>query len=328
MSFFRFKKFLLALSVVFLSVVLPAVSVRAEIIDLDLSGITVAFAEDDEGLSPAAAERFVTALRRAEAFWDARILGYSNTLPRDIQSGLNGRLLIFAANANLGANILGSAGPITNVLVVRGGIFNQRQFAVATTSAMQFDNQFLEVLNEDEVTDLCIHEMGHALGLGSLWRANGLIQRFRGIGPEQFVGINARRAFSIEAGVAGQARTGFVPIEQQGGAGTALGHWEDDSPVFNQLLRSNRIEIMTGTMIPNAECFLSRTSLGSLVNEDELIPPSQLAGNQVALGLDDAEEGNLTGFSSNPFGANQLLNQSRGAGQPRRTLNIYKKRRK
>jgi hypothetical protein len=94
---------------------------------------------------------------------------------------------------------------------------------------------------------------------------------------------------------------------------------------------------MTGTMIPNAECFLSRTSLGSLVdihyvvrgfNEDELIPPSQLAGNQVALGLDDAEEGNLTGFSSNPFGANQLLNQSRGAGQPRRTLNIYKKRRK
>lgn len=338
MSSTRFTKhILLAISAIFLSVASPFSSpTTAEIIDLDLSGITVAFEEGDEGLTPAAAQRFVQALRRAEAFWDARVLGYSNTLPRQIQGGLTGGLLILSSNADLDDGILGSAGPETTFQIVRGGLFRGQQYAVPAVSAMEFDNEFLETLTEDEVTDLCIHEMGHALGIGSLWAANGLIERVAGRGPLQYHGTEARRAYAIETGVAGLARTGFVPIEQQGGGGTALGHWEDDDPFFNSIARNNRIEIMTGTMIPGAECFLSRTSLASLVdihyvvrgfNEDELIQFPRVLANSLAPSNPLNASQRLTGFSSNPFGANRALKISNTATKSR-TTNMYKKRRK
>lgn len=252
----------------------PAKNAKAEIIDIDVSAV---------------AEEFVPAFRRAEAFWDARILGYSNTLPREVQAQLNGRMLIFASTADLGGNVIGAAGPTTIRNVIRGGRFRGRTVAVATVATMAFDNAFLATATEDELTELIIHEMAHALGFGSLWEANGLLRPIGASQTIQYVGINARRAFAREAGIETRlGATGFVPIEQQGGPGTQFGHWEDDSSFFNTLLVNNRIEIMTGTMIDNAEGFLSQTTLASMVdlhyvvagfNENELIRFPQAVSN-------------------------------------------------
>ena len=328
MSFNRFTKLLLlTFSAIFLSVSPPMSSpTQAEIIDLDISGVN---------------PQFANAFRRAEAFWDARVLGYSNTLPRDIQGQLTGSLLIVAAtgpqDSDLLGGALGRAGPTTFPNIVRGTIFRERRVAVATVSSMVFADEFLADSTEDDITDVIIHEMGHALGIGSLWADNGLIQQVAGRGAFQYVGINARRAYAIEAGVAGLGRTGFVPIEQQGGGGTAFGHWDDDDPIFNSISRNNRIELMTGFFIPNTERYISRTSLASLVdlhyvvkgfNEDELIPFTRTLANRLVGPNPTAANRGLTGFSSNPFGANRALNLSKTPSQNRARVNIYKQRRK
>jgi len=346
MSSNRFTKLLiLALSVIFLSVVSPPSSARAQILDLDITAVN---------------PQFANAFERAEAFWNARVLGYSNTLPRDIQAQLTGRLSIMAAtglqNSPELAGALGRAGPVFFPNIVRGTAVNRRQIAVPTIAVMIFADEFLADNSEDDITDVIIHEMGHAIGVGSLWEENGLLQQI-GPGPLQYIGAEGRRAFAIETGVAGLARTAFVPIEQQGGGGTALAHWDDDNPFFNSIGVNNRIELMTGFFIPDTERFISRTTLATLVdmgyvirgfNEDELIEfpglgtrpfgiPS-FGGTGVAINDpvpaqptfgDDDDDGAInagTTFSSsgrNPSGANQS-----GTTAPRKTLNVYKRRRR
>ncbi len=343
MSNNRFTKlFLLALSVVFLSVASPTRSIQAEVIDLDLSGIIVD-PEGVNGLTPANAERYVAAVRRGQAFWNARVLGYSNTLPTDVQAQLPGNLVILISNENIGQGVLGFAGvdATTIIDIVRGTAFDTRLVAVGTTAIFTLDNNFVATSTDDEITDVAIHEFGHALGIGTLWNANGLLAQIGNSGVLQYVGAEARRAFAIEAGVSGLARTGFVPIEQQGGPGTALAHWEDDSPIFNTVAQNNRIELMTGFFIPNTERFISRTTLASLVdlhyvvrgfNEDELIEfPRTLARRAgiipgASAPVSPAFRRGGQGFSSDLFGANQAT--SSPATQPRGTVNVYKKRRK
>ena len=124
------------------------------------------------------------------------------------------------------------------------------------------------------------------------------------------------------------ARTGFIPVEQQGGGGTALAHWDDNDGFFNSIRLNNRIELMTGFFIPNTDRFISRTTLATLVdmgyvvkgfNEDELIPLSTLLSNQFPPIPAGGGGGVATGVNSKPSGS---------ASQPRRTINVYNKRRR
>lgn len=339
MSSNRFTKLLLlALSAVFLTVVSLGNSTQAQVVNLDLTGIVIDV-DGVDGLTPANAARYVEAVTRGQAFWNARVLGYSNTLPADVQDQLPGGLVIFISNQGIGGGVLGFAGvdATTIVNIVRGTIFNSRSVAVGTNAIFVLDNDFINESTDDEIADVAIHEFGHALGIGTLWDDNQLLAQI-GPGPLQYIGANARRAFAIEAGVAGLARTGFVPIEQQGGPGTALSHWDDDSPTFNSIALDNRIELMTGFFIPNTERFISRTSLASLVdlhyvvrgfNEDELIQFPNVLASQLAPPLAPLTANQrLSGFNSNPFGANEALRSSSPAKQPRRTVNVYKKRRR
>ena len=213
MSSNRFTKHLiLALSVVFLSVVSQPSSARSQIIQLDIAGVN---------------PQFAGAFQRAEAFWNARVLGYSNTLPQDIQAQLTGNLFIFAATGMQAAaplnGALGVAGPIFFPNIVRGTNAEQRTVAVPTVAVMIFADEFLAANTEDDITDVIIHEMGHAIGIGSLWEQNGLLRQI-GPGPMQYIGVEGRRAYAIESGLAGLGRTGFIPVEQGGGEGLSLIH--------------------------------------------------------------------------------------------------------
>ena len=280
-----------------LAVSLATTTARAEIIDLDFTGL------DPAQVTP----ETIAAFRGAEAFWDNRILGYSDTIPGDIRNQLNGRLTISVFNQDFGGGILAAAGVFAEVNSVLGG----RNRAVATDSVMFFDPDTIAGFNQDDLQDVIIHEMGHALGIGTLWEANNLLQPIppRG-GIIQYRGINARREFAREAGF-DRPQVGFVPIELEGGAGTALSHWDNDNFFFNSINQDNRIELMTGFFVPNTERFISETTFASLVdlgyvvsgfNEDELIdfvdPPRDIfpkntrgnnifAANNAAAGLNN-----------------------------------------
>lgn len=134
--------------------------------------------------------------------------------------------------------VLGSAGPrfvrTSDFLTLSGVMF----FDVA-------DLDFLESLGLFE--DVIVHEMGHVLGVGTLWNfQRNLLQD--PAGNPYFSGQKANVFWNAEGG------TAELPIENVGGPGTALGHWRES------VLRN---ELMTG-FLNLGENPLSRITAGSM----------------------------------------------------------------
>jgi hypothetical protein len=83
-----------------------------------------------------------------------------------------------------------------------------------------------------------LHEMGHVLGIGSMWSTLGLLQN-----PTPSSGAALDTYFSGAGGIAGFDAIGGstytggqkVPVENTGGAGTANAHWRD-SVLQNELM--------------------------------------------------------------------------------------------
>lgn len=115
---------------------------------------------------------------------------------------------------------------------------------------MAFDSADLENMeNDSSLVDVIVHEMGHVLGLGTLWKPMGLIAG-SGTSDPRFIGPLAQAAYQA---LGGDASTG-VPLANTGGPGTAEGHWRDS--VF-------RTELMTGYLDPGSNP-VSRLTLAAL----------------------------------------------------------------
>jgi len=117
-------------------------------------------------------------------------------------------------------NILGQAGPryVRNVdnLPLSGVMF--------------FDIDDLALLEEYELfDDVIVHEMGHVLGIGTLWDFNRTLLKFNSQGAPYFGGKFANLFWKVEGGKAS------LPIEDLGGSGTALSHWKE-SILDNELM--------------------------------------------------------------------------------------------
>lgn len=139
-------------------------------------------------------------------------------------------------------NVIGQAGPCaarnSNILPYVG--------------VLTLDSDFLrQGVGTEEVTDLIMHEIGHVLGIGSLWEQHGLIDG-AGTGSPIFTGAQAVAAYR-EIGGSGDA----VPVENTGGAGSRDAHWEQD--IFG-------IELMTRALDPgnNPTSKVTIASLGDL----------------------------------------------------------------
>ena len=91
--------------------------------------------------------------------------------------------------------------------------------------------------------DTVLHEFGHILGIGTIWGRKGLIS------GSDYTGTNARREYQALGG-----QSSLVPLETNGGPGTALGHWSED--IFDN-------ELMTG-FINRQSNPLSKVTIGSL----------------------------------------------------------------
>jgi hypothetical protein len=144
--------------------------------------------------------------------------------------------------------ILGSAG----WRWARGsGVINPRtgqQYLTALTGDMDFDTADIARLITAGSFDLVIlHEMGHVLGVGTLWTNNGLY--IQGSGRY----ANGTRA-DAEWKLIGCS--GPIPVELDGGSGTANGHW-DETCLVN--------ELMTG-WLSGAQSPFSRITIGSLAD--------------------------------------------------------------
>ena len=133
--------------------------------------------------------------------------------------------------------ILASAGPC---LLRSGGL--------TTYGVMNFDSADS---SGPDLFETILHEMGHVLGIGTLWNNFGLVNYSNASCPAnpRYTGSNARQEWLALGG------SGDVPVEQDGGGGTRCGHWDENT--FNQ-------ELMTGYSEGAAAEPLSRMTIGSL----------------------------------------------------------------
>eukprot|EP00977_Amphora_coffeiformis_P025486 scaffold20186_cov239-Amphora_coffeaeformis.AAC.1 len=126
--------------------------------------------------------------------------------------------------------ILGSAGPI--YLRSRG--------LLPISGRMEFDIPDIQRLRDrGTLDDVIIHEMGHILGVGTLWELLGLAGTDAQNCP--YSGANANAAYQQASGC-----TTAVPLELDGGGGTRCGH-------FDEVCFGN--EIMTGFLSGTTQPF-------------------------------------------------------------------------
>jgi len=142
--------------------------------------------------------------------------------------------------------ILGQAGPTH----VRPGTAGAASF-LPVKGIMSFDTADLAKMTSDgTLNDVITHEMGHVLGVGTLWAHKRLLNR-PGTSNPTFTGPGAMAEYKM---LRSASRLRRVPVENTGGPGTADGHWRET--VF-------RNELMSG-FIAQPGNPLSRMTVASL----------------------------------------------------------------
>ncbi|WP_148618613.1 M8 family metallopeptidase [Mariniblastus fucicola] len=207
---------------------------------------------------------FQSAFEAAEARWESIITGWTDGTNITSTNGgnsfynLGDNLSSMFIEANVGAidgvgGILGSAGP--------SEIVNDGNQWLTTHGAMTFDSADLADLSSDgTLEDVILHEMGHVLGIGTLWTTNNLYNN----GSGQYTGANAIAQYQVEF----DAGATFVPVELNGGAGTANGHWDEGSitvidPNNINFGRTRSGALMTG-FLDTTDPYISNTTGGTL----------------------------------------------------------------
>lgn len=146
-------------------------------------------------------------------------------------------------------NVLGRAGPC----FIRGSD------SLPVVGAMEFDSaDVVYFVNQGLFDEIVMHEMGHVLGLGTLWALKGRLKNpsLSGGTDPFFDGAEGIAAFDRSGGAGyGGAR---VPVENTGGSGTADSHWRES--VFDA-------ELMTGFLdggVANPMSVISVASMADL----------------------------------------------------------------
>ncbi len=189
------------------------------------------------GLSAAQQSAFSVAAARWQEVLPAPLPAV--TVDGEVTDGV----IIEAEGVNIdgSGSVLGSAGPTVlrpNLLLPVKGIM---RFDIADIRQLEAEGTFQSVI---------LHEMGHVLGIGTLWVQLGLL---RGAGTENptFTGLTAQAVYGelLDA-----LQPLPVPVANTGGPGTREGHWRE--AVFGN-------ELMTGFL--SGECQpLSRLTAASL----------------------------------------------------------------
>ena len=185
------------------------------------------------------------AFKKAADRWTKVIVG---DLPSVMVGGeLIDDLLIEAKGIAIdgSAGILGQAGP-TNLRPASAGA----SAFLPAKGIMQFDTADLADMEADgTLVDVITHEMGHVIGIGTIWEDKGLLAG-AGTSNPTFTGAKAKKAFGV---LKGKGPTP-VPVENSGGQGTADSHWRES--VFKN-------ELMSG-FISESGNPLSRVTVASL----------------------------------------------------------------
>lgn len=226
-----------ALSIAFAIVIVTAPRVQAATTGFDIV-LSV------EAVFPEARPAFF----RAEQIWESLIVGYRDTVSSTVLSIDAAVEPIDGTGGTLGTGSFSS--------VDAGLEFN---FLYARSGRMRFDSADMEaLLANDLLEDVVLHEMGHVIGFGTLWNETGLFQELYTRGSGQYTGASALAAYRRDF----DSSAMFVPVELEGGPGTADVHWNEED--FAN-------ETMTGFI--SGPSYISTVTLGSFADIGYVVVP-------------------------------------------------------
>ncbi len=189
--------------------------------------------------------------------------------------------------------VLGSAGPCFVRLPSNLPILGQ----------MRFDTDDLDVLQATGLLELVIlHEMGHVLGVGTLWQSQGLLvdPSLSGGADPHFSGPQAIAAFDNVGG--SSYAGGKVPVEDTGGTGTADGHWREsvlDTELMTGFLdagQPNELSIVTVESLED-QGYTTNSNGADTFTLGALAVASAASGTEIAL-LNDIWRGPIYGIDA------------------------------
>ncbi|MFM9116892.1 MAG: leishmanolysin-related zinc metalloendopeptidase, partial [Planctomycetota bacterium] len=181
--------------------------------------------------------------QQAAARWESIIVG---DLPNATYGGVPvDDLLIDVSILPIdgAGSVLGQAGPDAF----------RRGSGLPYHGSMEFDSADIAALRANGgLAGVIAHEMGHVLGIGTLWASKRLVAGLGGSNP-QFVGPQTVAAFNQVF----RTNVSSVPLEATGGPGTRDSHWRE------AILRN---ELMTGWVGPGVQMPLSVITVASLAD--------------------------------------------------------------
>src|SRR6056297_765861 len=238
------------------------------------------------------------AFDEAVAFWEEIVIGDLQDVSVDFADGVDPQpgedyacgqgelaftgtiddLRVYVSSFQDDSTVLGVAGPCRS----RTGGSDEGTNLVGF---MEFNTTYLEQLEADgQLVQTIAHELGHVLGFGTNWEFEPYFdllayqptgESCSSVGTFDvtpvYLGEFGRQAYELLGGV------GDVPVEEDGGAGTKCGHWDEET--FGN-------ELMTGFLnegVPNPLSVLSAASFLDLGLEVDLRqsepyePPTELA---------------------------------------------------
>lgn len=191
----------------------------------------------------------VAIFAEAEAFWEEIIIGYSDNA--DAYSlGLSLSISASSSYIDGESGVLGSAGP-------EYGYYTTNNLYV-TEGSMTFDSADIDSLEDSgSLLDVIIHEMAHVIGFGTLWDFYDLLND-----DNNYIGEFGLAGYQIDED---DFDATYVPVEQEGGDGTAYSHWDET-------YGGGSSEIMTGWLDSTTSISLatiySFADLGYIINPD------------------------------------------------------------
>ncbi len=215
-------------------------------IALDIAGATSPFTIEVRFLG-GLTERQKDAFKGAADRWSQVIVG---DLPSVLVDGeVIDDVLILAQGAAIDGpgSILGQAGP-THLRPAGAGSVA----FIPAKGIMSFDTADLAQMEQNgTLNDVITHEMGHVIGIGTIWSNKSLLKGTRTAKPT-FRGPSAMQEYGkLRGGGSGPTP---IPVENTGGAGTRNSHWRES--IF-------RAELMSG-FIAGPHNPISRMTVGSL----------------------------------------------------------------
>lgn len=202
----------------------------------------------------------------AKEKWESIISGYQ------VSDIANQNLIINVVLAPIDGEggILGAAGPqFAKLNAAQTDVSSG--FVYADEGIMQFDTaDVAQLLADGRFETVVLHEMGHVIGVGTLWSSSQLDlpgrQELYQFGSGQYSGTNGVSAYGNEFSLGAP----FVPVELGGGAGTANAHWNEVdfglalTGITNSRGQDFGNELMTGWLGQNT--FLSSVTIASLID--------------------------------------------------------------